>query len=384
MNKQIAFYITYDPNWLGGFYYKKYLITALLDDNQRNKILIYTDEFSKSKITDEFKDLSVELRNIEISIPKGFGKIEILFRRFFGFSLWTFLKLRIKNIIVFDYKPIGVLRNVKMSNRIYWIPDLQDRYLPQLFSKNELSKKNNRYKYLSKNANHIVFSSRDSCNSFLEFYPLANRKGLQLSILNFAVFHKSTTVSNLSEVLKKYNIEKDKYFIISNQFMAHKNHKIIFDAIRYILSTSEILKFKIILTGNKYDPRNINYFKSLIDECFDDLLNDYIIFTGEIDREEQLYLLDNAVAVIQPSKFEGWNSTVEDVKCMNLNIICSGINVHFEQLADYPNVVFFDINSSVNLAKIMMDFYTNIKVPSEYNYQENQNKFKKDLLALFK
>jgi glycosyltransferase involved in cell wall biosynthesis len=59
-----------------------------------------------------------------------------------------------------------------------------------------------------------------------------------------------------------------------------------------------------------------------------------IIFLGFIDRTDQLVLMKNALAVIQPSLFEGWSTVVEDAKALNQTIIASDIAVHQEQLED--------------------------------------------------
>jgi hypothetical protein len=42
--------------------------------------------------------------------------------------------------------------------------------------------------------------------------------------------------------------------------------------------------------------------------------------------------MNHALAIIQPSLFEGWSTVVEDVKAMNQHIIVSDLNVHRDQL----------------------------------------------------
>ncbi len=45
-------------------------------------------------------------------------------------------------------------------------------------------------------------------------------------------------------------------------------------------------------------------------------------FLGFIDRGEQLQLMKNSIAIVQPSLFEGWSTVVEDTKAMqSCNII---------------------------------------------------------------
>lgn len=59
----------------------------------------------------------------------------------------------------------------------------------------------------------------------------------------------------------------------------------------------------------------------------------------------------NSISVINPSFFEGWNSTVEECKSIGKNIILSNLNVHLEQ--DPPGAIFFDPNNAEELADIL-------------------------------
>jgi len=63
-------------------------------------------------------------------------------------------------------------------------------------------------------------------------------------------------------------------------------------------------------------------------------LQENLSLLGIIPRGHQLCIMKHAAAVIQPSLFEGWNTTVEDAKSLQLPVIASGIAVHKEQLQD--------------------------------------------------
>ena len=71
-------------------------------------------------------------------------------------------------------------------------------------------------------------------------------------------------------------------------------------------------------------------------------------------------LINIAKAVINPSLFEGWSSTVEECKSVGKNMILSDINVHKEQ---HPNAFFFSKNSIEELKKILINY----KDISQYN-----------------
>lgn len=71
---------------------------------------------------------------------------------------------------------------------------------------------------------------------------------------------------------------------------------------------------------------------------------------GLIPREDQLALLKSAIAIIQPSFFEGWNTSIEDAKVLKQQVVCSNILVHIEQMND--NAFYFDPNDDVELSNI--------------------------------
>lgn len=64
-------------------------------------------------------------------------------------------------------------------------------------------------------------------------------------------------------------------------------------------------------------------------------------------------LIKNALAVINPSFFEGWSSTVEESKLFNKRIILSDIPIHREQ--DPSNAFYFDPNNFLDLSKIILN-----------------------------
>jgi hypothetical protein len=74
---------------------------------------------------------------------------------------------------------------------------------------------------------------------------------------------------------------------------------------------------------------------------------------GFMDRYEQLKLMSQSIAVIQPSLFEGWSTVVEDAKALGKRAIISDINVHLEQQNEDTTI--FPANDFVKLSKILME-----------------------------
>ena len=75
----------------------------------------------------------------------------------------------------------------------------------------------------------------------------------------------------------------------------------------------------------------INYSDDLVKYVRQNKMSNNVKFLGEIPYSHVLELIKSSIAVINPSFFEGWSSTVEECKSINKTIILSNIDVHLEQ-----------------------------------------------------
>jgi glycosyltransferase involved in cell wall biosynthesis len=73
-----------------------------------------------------------------------------------------------------------------------------------------------------------------------------------------------------------------------------------------------------------------------------------VYLLGLIARHEQIQLMRSALAVVQPSLFEGWSTVVEDARALGKPVIYSDIAVHLEQ--NPPCSVSFQRDSPESLA----------------------------------
>ena len=77
---------------------------------------------------------------------------------------------------------------------------------------------------------------------------------------------------------------------------------------------------------------------------------------GLVPYEHVTALSRDSQALINPSLFEGWSTTVEEAKSMGKRILLSRIPVHVEQ--DPPGGTFFDPADPDELAALMEEAYT--------------------------
>jgi hypothetical protein len=72
---------------------------------------------------------------------------------------------------------------------------------------------------------------------------------------------------------------------------------------------------------------------------------------GLVARASCWGLMRHAIAVLNPSRFEGWSSTVEEARALGVNTILSDIDVHREQAP--VGSLFFETGNEASLADRM-------------------------------
>ena len=110
--------------------------------------------------------------------------------------------------------------------------------------------------------------------------------------------------------------------------------------------------------------------------------------TDGIPLQEVKTLQAYSCAVIQPSLFEGWNTSVEESKQIGKRILLSDIPVHREQNPE--NGVFFDPHNAEELAHLMMQTLCNYDREHEERFEAKAkgsqysiwNKYKQDYLKI--
>ena len=241
-------------------------------------------------------------------------------------------------------------------------------HLPQFYPGVDLKKrKTNREKFANSDKN-IVFSSQDAVNDYNFFFPDNLTKN---QVLNFCVFHPD--FSDLDEkVLLKYDLKDGNYFFSPNQFWKHKNHSVILQALVYLKKQNR-LNFTVAFSGKEHDYRNPNYFEELQRFVKENNIEDNVKFLGFIDRKDQLYLMKKALAIIQPSLFEGWSTVIEDAKRLNQNCIVSNLKVHHEQLGDRG--YYFDPSNYEELALFLLKFDNGKIMKPNFNYDRRSKLF---------
>ncbi len=230
---------------------------------------------------------------------------------------------------------------------VAWFPDLQHRTLPQIFPTAARWRREAGFRVQIASGRTIMFSSESALRDFRKYYPGATNK---TSIVRFAT-QPSPALLNThpAEVIAQYGLP-EKYFYLPNQFYLHKNHQVVVDALTILAQR----RFDAVVcaSGSTEDPRQPGYFDLVMAGVRSRGLETWFRHLGMIPLAHVYALLRASTALINPSRFEGWSTTVEEAKSFGVPMILSDLEVHREQTAGAAR--YFGTDDPVTLADHLM------------------------------
>lgn len=234
---------------------------------------------------------------------------------------------------------------------IGYIYDFQHKYLPNFFTDRECSERDRINGKLVREAKAIIVNSKAVKDDVSRFYENAT---CRIFSLPFApVPDDSWFGGNPSDMKAKYNLP-ERYFLMSNQFWIHKSHMTAFEALAKLRKT-EKSDIHIVCTGKMKDYRFPNYFEELQSKIVEMNLTDKIQFLDYIPKDDQIQIMRGALAVLQPTLFEGGpgGGAVYDAVAMGVPAIVSDIPVNVE--IEHENILFFKTGSADDMSLKMME-----------------------------
>lgn len=234
-----------------------------------------------------------------------------------------------------------------------WIPDFQHKYLPQFFTNEEIQQRDNSFAMIASCASTIVLSSKDAESDLHKFFPEVSHK---TKVLSFKTSPASTWYQGNPQHTQQEYYLPDRFFLVSNQFWQHKNHLIVFKALKLLQEKS--IYPVVVCTGHIHDYRQPDYSDTILQTIQKLGISKQIYLLGLIPKFDQVQLMRRSLAVIQPSLFEGWSTLVEDARCVGKRMILSDLAVNIEQ--NPLNCVFFERNSPEHLASLLADWWENL------------------------
>lgn len=367
--KRIGILFNFSPSWMGGVVYVLNIIKALDHLESEDKPVIFI--FYNPNLERFVEEIDYPFLN---RIPRQYPPVYKTFLQSFVKG-----KNRFVHNIIADYALDAVfpLHDYPVKSKldakiVSWYADLQHKYYPEFFTKIKRIERDLRIRLILRNAKDLVVSSHAVKDDFYTFFKVP--KTCKVHVYHFVSIIDLFPTGDFEPIRKAYNLPED-YFMISNQFHKHKNHKVAFQAIADL--QKEGMKKNLVLTGKLPEDDDSDYVAELKKILADNELQDRIFFLGVLPRDVQLAIMKNATAIIQPSLFEGWSTVIEDAKSLQVPVIASDLKVNREQLG--ATGTYFEPHNAIQLAELM----EMAQKPQGELYEDYKMRVKKAAYELF-
>jgi glycosyltransferase involved in cell wall biosynthesis len=234
-----------------------------------------------------------------------------------------------------------------------WIADFQHRRLPAMFSRFNFYWRDVGYWALSHCATQIMVSSQDAKHDCETFYIKSVGR---VDAVPFAIRMGTGVGLDALQVIRLHHKLPEKFYFLPNQFWKHKNHLNIVKSLKILKDAGS--EVTIVASGNPVDGRNPTHPQQVLDLVTRYGLKERFIFLGLIPFQHILPLMRLSAAVVNPSFFEGWSTTVEEAKAVGAPLLLSDIPIHREQTPG--RAVYFDANSPDHIAEVLAQHWSTL------------------------
>lgn len=352
--KRVAIQIVCEgDNWIGGMNYYRNLLTCIrLFQHDEIEIVLLA-----GKATDlhGLEKLATVVRSRLLDWQSRFYDIRMKIRAWLGRDYLLYALMRIHKIDVLSHS--GVLWKGCSIKSLPWIPDFQHKYYPEFFDTSELEARDRSFATLTATADAVLCSSQAAAADLRKFFG----PDILARVLRFVVAMPASESESRDGLAAKYGLDRA-WFHLPNQLWKHKNHIVVIEALWHLKEAGEPVPM-VVSTGPTKDRRNPGHFQFLQDKLDSYGLADRFRILGKVPYEDMVGLMVHAIAVVNPSLFEGWSTTVEESKSLGKLVILSNIDVHVEQ--NPARAEYFESGNVEQLASIMLHEATSFDEAAE-------------------
>jgi Glycosyltransferase len=350
---RVAFADIVNPGWTAGAHYYANLFGALrgLDESGRPRIVVLVSPTQRTGGYDTYRALADEL----VEAPRS-GFVHRYVRRAArligstprsGRRFDNLLRHHDIDAVFVSWAEFEASVRVPLLG---WIHDFQHKHYPEFFSPRENQQRDDLFERLAASCSRVVLSSEDARRDYERFVPSFAHKA---RVLRF-VAQVPADVYDVDPgwICDEYHLP-ERFIYLPNQFWVHKGHQLVIEALAQLKASRPDIT--VVCTGNPADRRDPLYFGELLERVSRLGLRENFVVLGWVPQAQIFHLMRQAVAVLQPSLFEGWSTTVEETKSVGKTIILSDISVHREQAP--ASVRYFDPTDASALAEQLVAAY---------------------------
>lgn len=331
--------------WTGGYQYLLNLIRVLLryEQSRITPVLFVGTDVPESDLTPftSLSGLQVEQSSKFNTGAKGGRLLQGLITGIDHSACRIFTKAGIQ--VVFEIATFHGWRFPMPA--VAWMADFQHRTLPHMFSRTAWWKRELGLRMQILSGRTVMLSSESALRDYRRLYPGAAN---DVAMIPFAIMTGTDIGLIDAQAVRGHYALPERFFYLPNQFWRHKNHHVVIEAIALLRERS--VSAVVVVTGNPVDLRVPGLYAELLQRVDRLGLKDQFRFLGLVRHPHVTSLMAGCMAVINPSLFEGWSTTVEEGKAIGARLILSDIPVHREQA---PQAQFFDPQSPIALAALL-------------------------------
>ncbi len=230
--------------------------------------------------------------------------------------LWTRIALPLNLYSAKDkpdiiFSPTHYIPRFSPVKRVVTVFDLGFIHFPETFNKKDLWQLKNWTKFSVENADHIITISNFSAKDIVKTYGIKKEKvTVAYPGYDRNVYKKIDDKLKVETLRKKYGIDGN-YIIYIGTVQPRKN------LLRLIEAFSKIDNPKLVIVGKtKGQGREGWKYEEVLSAPGRLEIEEKVIFTGYVPTVELPYLISDAIALIQPSLWEGFGIPVlESMAC---------------------------------------------------------------------
>lgn len=348
-NINVAFLVDY-THYIGGLNYLNNLLEGLADSGDRGITpYVFIGKQVDDSVKATFRKHATVIEH-ELFDRKSTAWLNYKIQyKLFGRLASVNRLMRNYNIDVVSHSDVCAKNSPYKT--INWLPDFQVFAMPEMFTWFERFRRNALYKRAIALSHQLILSSADALDHLEQYYGVrpANARVLQFVASVDPEIYAMGADDLAAYLAARYGIT-GKYFYCPNQFWKHKNHLVLLKACKILKSQG--VELSLVFSGREHDFRSPGHFESIKRFIAENGLQQNVKLLGLIPFIDVHYLMRNSVAVINPSRFEGWSTTVEEAKTIGKHIILSNLGVHREQAP--PSAQFFDPTDETELASCLL------------------------------
>ena len=322
---RVAFPAFVDTSWTGGLNYLRNLFSALADLPGRpvQPVLFIPGGADPQA----YRSLRPYLADAPIAMPHWASKrwARVLKTTFTGNDARSLAAFRAADIDLVFYNDAWYGSRFALPT-LAWITDFQHCRMPELFTRWQRARRSAKFSAYVKHANRVMVSSEDSRNDCEKFFPAARGN---VDVVRFAVqIDNAPSHDDTTAVLTRHQLPA-RFFYFPGQLWQHKNHLLVLDALRKLVDAGTPVV--VVASGSAKDTNHPDYPDRVLQRAKDLGLAEHFRFLGLIAYADLMPLMRLCTAVLNPSLFEGWSTTVEEAKALGVPLVLSDLPVHREQ-----------------------------------------------------